>query len=292
MLSLHFSDVETSEVYSEISSIIHSKKGNLKAVSTFLARKLYDVQTGNSSEGTLLVARATCDGLPALALLKVENEQRVSTTEVGDGEEFSYDLAEISTLGMDKNRVFKAVLFVATEKDGVEGLDIVAADHQASGRDGKEMADFFLKKFLGCDYVTRPAVILMKTVDTIMSYISTVDVPPSVKTSMANALLTTIESHNPTFDIDAYISEFVPKENRSLLDTKLKKAGIIATEIEKDNSQIVEAKYLSVILSNGLRVVGPRDMLSDMVSAVETSDGLQELHITGTIVTYNLRKIH
>lgn len=290
MLELHFTDPDNSAMYFEISSLIHSKKGNLKNISAWLAQQLFSAQTRNSSEGVLIVARATCNAMPALALLKVENEPRISHSEVGEGENFSFDLTEISTLGMDKKRIFKAALFVATKDgDGNDGVEIVASDHQASGRDGRALADFFLKDFLECTYDTPRAAVLRSVFDTIFDHISETEAPPEVKTSMANALLTAMDSADPTFNIDAFTSDHVPEEMRDALDARIKKAGIAATEVEKDVTDLADAKFLSIVLSNGMRVIGPKEMLNGMVSLAETDDGLQQLRIEGTIVKYKLR---
>ncbi len=275
--------------YRVIHEHIHSKGMNFKEVSHWLARHLFDVQPGSSSPGMLLVAKATCNGAEAIALMKVDNKKEVGTSEIVDQEDFSYDLAEVNTIGIE-NKVFKAALFVAVvNDDGEPGLEIMASDNQAHGADGRALADFFLKQFLGCSHTESPALVLRRATDVIMDYINdNIDNALEKETAM-NGFLTTLESTDPTLKIDTVMSDWIPDGNRDALTAKLNKAGIVATELEKDTSTLNEAKYLSCIMSNGLRIIGPKDKLFEMLEQ-ETDDGLSHIKVEGTILNYKLRK--
>lgn len=283
------SDPDDPGTYQVIHNLIHSKQIKFKDASQWLARHLFDVQPGSSSPGMLLVAKATCNGVEALALMKVDNEKRVGTSEVEEQEDFSYDLDEVETLGIE-NKVFKAALFVATINEaGEPALEIMASDNQAHGSDGRVLADFFLKNFLGCSHAEDPAIVLRRTTDVVMGHINDRIEDTFEKNRAMNGFLTTLDSADPTLNLDTIMSDWIPSEVQDELTVKLHKAGITAIEIEKDTSDLDKAKYLSCVMSNGLRIIGPKDKLFEMLEP-ETDGGLPHIRLEGTIVNYKLRK--
>ena len=284
-------DNEEGGAHRIVHDLLCLKKSNLKLTSQALAKHLWSVQPGNTSAGMLLVAKATCNGSDAVALMKVDNELRVRHSETQEEDELTFDLSEIETLSMDANKVFKAALFVVTmSEDGQSGLAIIASDHQAHGADGREAAEFFLKEFLGCAQIDHPATLLRRVADVIMDHISTDVEDQNEVLNMASGILARLEDNNPTFNLDEVLSDLASDEQREQIESKLSKIGVTATEFEKDTSQLDDAKYLSCTLSNGMRLIGLKDKIFDMIEAEETTDGLQRLLIQGTIVDYKLRK--
>jgi hypothetical protein len=290
-LSLQYDSSLNTPARAEISKIIHHYKGDLKTVSTELARQLCAAQAGNISVGMLLVASAHCNNSKALVLMKLDNPLQIANIEREvEGGGLTYDLSELPILGIDKNKVFKAAIFVSYENDeGDLDTAILASDHQASGSDGKDVADFFLKDFLGCSYNEAPASVMKRVFDIFMESINKDIEDTEVKTDVACSVLTTLQSNNPTFNINDIISDVYPEEAQPLLRERLAKNNLKQAEIENDRTEIDDARYLSCVLSNGLKVIGPKDQLLEMLKKVE-GDELQELHIDGTVVRYNLRK--
>jgi hypothetical protein len=272
-----------------IKSVIIDKNADLLKISQDLSKIIYDNQPGNSSSGILLVANAECDGENALALLKLDNEDRITPTEVHENNEVLYDLSQVVTLDIKANKIFKAALFVAkTGENNQKHIHIIASDHQADGRDGKSIADFFLKNCLECDYIEDSKKTTAHFVDTILKSASSFEDPEALL-NIITALTAELKSSDPTIPVDQFVTDFVPEKNREEVRSLLHKNNIQSSEIIKDTSEIDEKKFLVYDLSSNIRIIGPKYLLENHGSSFISGDD-DSITIKGTIIATGLRK--
>jgi hypothetical protein len=123
-----------------------------------MAMHLHASQTGVNPAGLLVVSSAVVDGNRALAILKLEKESgvRVHEDKTADGRR-TLSMEHIRELMLtDRTKVFKVGLFYPTTGGTVEGL---VSDKQRGYQPQNEVADFFLKRFLGCALKQLPPVV-------------------------------------------------------------------------------------------------------------------------------------
>ena len=98
----------------------------------------------------------------------------------------------------EKTRVFKVGLFV---QSGTELLQIEGAvsDLQRGYRPTTEVADFFLKKFLGCELLEAPEITTKRLLQTTESFIREVVDDPQTKARYEIAILSELSSQSAEF---------------------------------------------------------------------------------------------
>jgi hypothetical protein len=210
---------------------------------------------------------------------------RTTHTENQTDQGLIFAFSNISTL--EQRRIFKAALFVQSQdEDGNPSIQIIASDHQADGRDGKPMADFFLHDCLECIY-DEPASVATSKVYNILSE-AAVKLPPHQTPEVLTALVSAMDSSDPTFAVDQFITDQFPKEARAGIRQSLEKQGVDAVEIIKDSTEIKEANFVVYDLDNGIRIIGPKDFLPRNMEGSEDGTGL--ITLPGHIVKSGLRK--
>lgn len=126
---------------------------SLLATSQAVATRLQEVQTGVTSDGLLLVARAEREGVQTLLIAKMEHERGARAEPIMNAAgESVYQIEVLDDLFLtSKTKVFKVASFDArcSDWDSFRGK---LTDSQIGGRN---LADYFLHDFLGCERARR-----------------------------------------------------------------------------------------------------------------------------------------
>lgn len=150
----------------------------LVASSQAIANHLHSSQTGVNPAGLVIVCRGTVDARECCAILKLEREEaiRVQQTQV-DGKR-TFDVHHLRDLMLGRGtRIFKASLFV-TADGTTHGLDGRVSDDQSAIADQSGgVANFFLRKFLGCKLKEAPDVATRKFFEASQEWINAIDDP-------------------------------------------------------------------------------------------------------------------
>jgi 37-kD nucleoid-associated bacterial protein len=169
--------VEQSPVPGLVVKIIGDKE-QLVASSQVVANHLHGTQTGVNPSGLLVVCSGTVDGRDCCAILKLEREEaiRVQQTEVGGKRTFNVHHLRDLMLGRG-TRIFKASLFVTGEETpgSLEGR--VSDDQSAIADQSGGVANFFLRKFLGCKLKEAPDVATRMFFETSQQWINAIEDP-------------------------------------------------------------------------------------------------------------------
>jgi hypothetical protein len=277
-------------VHGLISSVIHAGNGydgpakSELQVSRELAAELYKHQTGNSTKGMFLLAVGTCNDRPALCMIKVEDGTQIVSNErnIGNGQ-LALDLVEMPGPDFAKGEVLKCALFVADDsQDGKPAFCIRANDRQ-SGTISKPLADFFVTKFLECTSEIEPAVRTRVLLETLSDQFSKFD-DPVTRNNALMSLQTEMDSNNLTMNYAQLVANVAPDdEAEDKVLSALSKKGFDGTQLTKDTSKVDDLKFTAVDLDNGIRIIGPKDKIFDLLKGSEDAPGM--VQVQGYVLT-------
>jgi len=122
---------------------------DLLEVSQLMARRLQQVQTGVNSDGLVLVGNVVRDGVKVLVIAKMEHERGARAEPVeNDAGQSVYQIELLDDLFLtSKTKVFKVASF-DERCVRMEDFRGKLTDSQIAGRN---VADYFLYDFLGCE---------------------------------------------------------------------------------------------------------------------------------------------
>lgn len=255
---------------------------DLVQVSGELAHALRDSQGGNSPAGLLLVASARLDSQRALLLVKLEHETGMQANEiVTDGLRTFVMQYFANLLFTQKSKVYKAALF---SEEGLldTGLQGWAADPQQAGKD---VARFFLEKFLGCRHQNDPRELTRRFHDTAMTWINSRCTDSDAR--MDYVLATMVELQNPTTTLDPteFIRTHLREPHQADLAAFLAENDVPIGTFEK-NTELISNRLqkMRVDLSNGAFLVAPVEAMQDGTIQVEDlGDGRTTVTVTSTV---------
>ena len=121
-----------------------------------LANHLFQSQTGSNPSGLLIVTQTSMEGVNSLAIMKLEREAGARVAAIRHQGKSTFDVEHLSDLMLtDKTRVFKDGLFVQ-EGTTLESIAGLVSDTQTAQWYKSDIADFFLRRFLGCKLREEP----------------------------------------------------------------------------------------------------------------------------------------
>ncbi|WP_330235760.1 nucleoid-associated protein [Streptomyces sp. NBC_00566] len=259
-----------------------SGEQNLVQVSGELAHALRDSQTGKSPAGLLLVAAARLDGQQALLMVKLEQETGMQANEiVADGLR-TFDMQYFANLLFtEKSKVYKVALF--SEEGATESrLQGWAADPQTSGKD---VARFFLEKFLGCRHQNDPRVLTRRFHDTAMDWVNSRFASADVRVDYVMAVMVELQSTAPTLDPIAFIQTHLQEAHRDDFAAFLAENSVPIRPFDKNTDLIGNRmEKVRVDLSNGAFLVAPLEAVQDgTVTVKDLGDGRTTVTVTATL---------
>lgn len=253
------------------------------ASSRTAAEHLYQTQTGQNSTGLLTFIRGQVDDQPCIGILKLQKEEgaRFQIQEIEGHRTFTLERMRQLML-TDSTRVFKASLFRLAEPASETTVGVVS-DEQRSYFARREIADFFLGRFLGCrpteDPDTTTKEVFYATEDFINTRISDAG-------TMANyqlALLSEMNSQRGQFDPVRFASEHFEAEHRQQYLRHLRQHNLPDHTFDKDTSRIEgRIQQMRLDFEEGVKITGSRDAWQETVQ-VDEQDGQAVATVKGKI---------
>jgi hypothetical protein len=239
-----------------------------------IAEHLYLEQGGISTAGLVAVVEGTIGSGKSpgkcLAILKLEMEPGIHIEEIEvDGKRtFEVTLEDVTLT--EGTRVFKASLFPRfSDVDSVAGL--VSDDQLESTTIGRDVAEFFLRKFLGCKMAPTPGESTKHFFSKAIEYFNTLS-DDEAKLRYELLLRAELEKGTPTIDPTEFARENLATTDRDAFLQPLREDDGRVPVIQKDISRI--AKFLKeswVFLDNGVRIMGPPEEVRQTVTAIRTA---------------------
>ncbi|MEU0447519.1 nucleoid-associated protein [Streptomyces tendae] len=257
---------------------------DLVQVSGELAHALRDSQNGSSSAGLLLVAAARLDGRPALLMVKLEQETGLQANKIVTNGLRTFDMQYFANLLFtEKSKVYKVALF-SEEGMTEQGLYGWAADPQKSGKD---VAQFFLEKFLGCRHQNDPRELTRRFHDTAMEWVNSrfVSSNSSVGVDYVMAVMVELQSSAPTLDPATFIETHLREAHQDDFADFLQENDVPIRAFDK-NTDLVENRLqkVRVDLASGAFLVAPLEAVQDGTVAVkDLGDGRTTVTVTDSL---------
>lgn len=259
-------DRPVSPVPALVLEFFSSEGDNFVDMSQQMARHLYDLQAGGSSEGMLVLV----DGVVGtgknigrvLSVLKLEMDNALTITPTTDAKGQSTFDVEVHDITLKKDaRVFKAALF--ERASSLAKLSAHVSDHQRDSTTwGDEVARFFISTFLGCrlrDTAERATKQMLKIIE---DFAARVD-DEEAGANILLAAMVELNSPSDIFDPRAFAEHSMPAGLQDeFLGLLTAEDGSIVT-ITKDTALIADRlKNVVAEFSDGIKVIGPRDVIA------------------------------
>ncbi|MFB7919458.1 nucleoid-associated protein [Streptomyces sp. NPDC056061] len=247
-----------------------SGEQDLVEVSGELAHALRDSQNGTSSSGLLLVAAARLDNRNALLMVKLEHETGMQANEIVAGGLRTFDMQYFANLLFtEKSKVYKVALF-SEEGLADSGLHGWAADPQKSGKD---VARFFLEKFLGCRHQNDPRELTRRFHDVAIDWVNSRFTHSDVRVDYVMAVMVELQNSAPTLDPATFIETHLKEPHHDDFAEFLEENDVPVRTFDK-NTEFISNRLqkMRVDLSNGAFLVAPLEAVQDGTVVVEDLD--------------------
>ncbi len=255
-----------------------SADGDLVAVSSELARRLYDAQVGSMSGGLLVTVTADHDDDPVLIVLKLEKEEgaRANQSQVDGRATLTVEyMRELFLTG--RTRVFKVAAFREVTGD----LSGWVSDPQVQGTG---IARFFLEDFLGCQLAEDPQLTTQQFHQSAEEYVNKQVSDPATRARYETALVAELQNNRSSVDVPAFAEQHLDRQHRQPFVAHLRDAGV-ARQFPKNLDLIKNRlRRLQYTFRGGVRVTAPSDAAdSDLLSIEGLPDGRSHLEVTDTL---------
>jgi hypothetical protein len=260
------------------------RRADLVSASKLIGQRLWETQDGRNPAGILVVARGQIDGSPCVGLLKLEHERGVQAeaTHDGSGNLVFRMILHDDLLLTEGTAVFKGAIFRRRRIDR-PGLVGQASDLQNQ----RDVAGFFLSRFLGCSLVDDPPEATRKYFDAAEDYINSVG-DPEKRARYEGALLAQLNSATQTIDPDRFARDNLDASEHQSFLSHLGAAGASTAAFPKNTDRIQgRIRRVAYGFESGIKLVGSPDAMDNHVE-ISTADG------TGTRVTVTdeITKMH
>ncbi|WP_432060803.1 nucleoid-associated protein [Streptomyces sp. S1] len=248
-------------------------KQDLVGVSGELAHALRDSQNGSSSAGLLLVAAARLDNQPALLMVKLEQETGMQANAIFTDGLRTFDMQYLANLLFtERSKVYKVALF---SEEGMAGqrLQGWAADPQKSG---KEVAQFFLERFLGCRHQNDPRELTRRFHDVAMDWVNSrfTNSDSDVRVDYVMAVMVELQSSDDTLDPATFIETHLREPHRDEFAEFLRANDVPVRSFDK-NTDLIGNRLQKVRfdLASGAFLIAPLEAVQDGTVAVKDLGG-------------------
>jgi hypothetical protein len=242
----------------------------LVASSQRIATRLTNVQsTKVSPSGLIAVVSGTISGRECLAMLKLERERGIHFAIKREGGRNLLDLELLRDLTLtDKTKVYKTALL--HEEDG--GIGGFVADDQRGMTTGRQVATFFLSRFLGCMPRLPAAQMTYQFVDAANTAINQDVASPERRARYQVALLAMLQSNVADIRPAAFATQNLVREDRKPFLKRVEEAGIEPdVAFAKDTSRVKVSRF-RMTFKSGMVLVGDEAALRENVKVPEERD--------------------
>ncbi len=249
-------------------------------ISQKMAQHLLECQSGVSPGGLLTVIATNLEGKRALAILKLEKEAavRLQQTSVGGKRTFSMEHLRQLMLG-DRTKVFKIGLFRQTGA-GLDTIEGEVSDKQRGYQPTSEVAEFFLRRFLGCILIDAPDITTKRFFEVAQEFINERIQEPDRKARYQIALLSEMESQRSFLDIHRFAKDHLPTAERQEFINFLSEHDVPSVRFEKD-TQLVKAHLHRIQLDfeSGIAVLAVPEAFEEHIMLSDVGNGKTKVEI-------------
>jgi len=271
--SVAFDPEPESPVPDLISRLFESENDDFVHISQRIALHLYTSQTGVNSRGVLVITQVKLENKPALAILKLEDEKGCEYEILENNKGLiTCSLKQVENLMLTGGKIFKVGIFVK-ESDCIAGC---ISDKQRGIKTQTLVANFFLKRFLGCYLLKSPAITTNQFIRTCQNFINNDVSSVELKQRYEIALLSLINNNNDVIEPTNFASLNMHVDDRQKFIDRLEQDEVPTTNFEKDISTTGNSiRNMHVTFTNNectVAISGNASSLEDLIIE-ETDDG-------------------
>jgi hypothetical protein len=247
------------------------------SMSQEMAKHLYSIQTGTNPAGLLIAIGCSAGDSRAFAIIKLEKEQGARIAQQTVGGKKTFDITLLRDLILtEKTKVFKVGLFVQ-KGDTLQSFDAAASDHQRGLYQRTELADFFLKRFLGCKLAEEPEVSTKRFYDVAEEFINVFVEDPIRRTRYHGHLVSELTSESRDLSPKLFAEKYLVTADRQKFLTYLKEqsgpTGTFSLNRELIQSRLEKRLYE---FESGVSILTPAAAEHDRVKLTRLESG--EVH--------------
>jgi nucleoid-associated protein YejK len=260
------------------------KPASFVSISKEAATHLNNIQNGRNPGGLVAVIEVKHQNRFCLAILKLEKEEGARLEQTSFKGKNTFDILHIRDLILsEKTQLFKIAIFF---QNGLKdlGYDGKLCDNQLNANQHHDVADFFLRNYLGCTHIGDPReltkVFFYETQNFINSKIS----DPLERSKTGLHLLSYLSK--PLGDINAtqFARDFLSEHDKQDYITFLSDNGVLINSFPKDNTMIKnKLNDLCIEFENGVKVIGKQDKFDANVSLSDAGEGKTKAEIIGKL---------
>ena len=256
-----------------------------------IANHLFQMQPGSSPPGMLAVADCILGRLSVFAVVKLEHDEGARAYPDNSQGHPTFRLEHLRDLMLTgKARVFKVGLFIQEGAD-LSSIDGRVADSQAARGSVSGVADYFLRRFLGCELRQDPAAVTQDFFTATESWLNTSVPDPDKQARYTIAVLTEMRRHVDTLNPQSFAAEYLDLEDRQNFIEHFD-ANDVPTNIFPKNIDRVAPRLrkVSMDLESGLLILGDPDVFADKVH-IETLGGVRDNGLVEITITDRVKSM-
>lgn len=243
-----------------LDSTSSNPKNGFVSSSQEMAKHLFAMQTGSNPSGLLSVIDCQVGSHEAVALIKLEKEEGARLQQDTIDGKRTFDIQHLRDLILTENtKVFKIGLFVQTGQD-LGSIDAGACDHQRGYRPRTEIADFFLKRFLGCKLLDDPMVSTKRFYDATEKFINDYVEDPLRRTKYYNHLVSELTSQKGSLSPKSFAEKYLVVADRQKYLDYLESQNVAPTSFPRE-TDLISARLEKRVLEfrSGIAIVTPHE---------------------------------
>jgi len=228
------------------------------ALSCTIATHLWESQRVSTRAALLLVGEGSIKEGRCVVVVKLSGQDGVSATREKLDGKTTIGLHTVQNLILsDEHRVLKAALFVQ-EADGLDGIAGRISDNQRGYRPSEEVADFFLRRFLGCVYAEDPKRTTERFYSTFVKFVNESIDDSSKQADYLIAVHAEMKRASTSVNPAAFLDAHLEEEDVLAFQEYAKAQGVALRSFRKDIS-LVEKRMTRVAMTfqGGTLVLAP-----------------------------------
>ncbi|HWY22491.1 MAG TPA: nucleoid-associated protein [Candidatus Acidoferrum sp.] len=250
----------------------HPSPTDFVRISQEMATHLYTIQTGSNPAGLLALVDCELGSSPAVALLKIEKEEGARLQQDTLKGKKTFNVLHFRDLILTENtRLFKIASFIRMGED----FDAAASDHQRGYTPHTEVADFFLRKFLGCKLLEEAHVATKKFYEYAMDFLNTnLKDDPLRLVKCVNHLVSELSSEQGRIDPRKFAEKYLPLKQRQKFLTHLEENGLSTKSFPLETT-LIEPRLRHQLLEfrSGIKVVTPTEGSEEHIKLEKLESG-------------------
>ena len=250
-----------------------------------IAEHLHHSQTGVNPGGVMCLVEVVLGNIPGLAILKLDKGEAIRIEQQRNQQgQFTFDLLHLRDLVLNRRtKIYKTGLFVMRDGSNDQFRGSVS-DNQRASSTPTEVADFFLKRFLGCRLIESPDIQTQRFFNHTESYISTQIQTPEFKARYETALIAEMNNEDRNVNPLAFAEKNLRLDDRDGYRKWLEVNNVEFRPFDKD-TQLIDHRLRKVDyeFECGVRVQVPLEALDDQVMMTSMDNELTKMEIQDRI---------